>query len=1007
MNRHSYPYFCFILIGVLATPCVYAQTAEARAGSAIRFTGATAGDGGGTPLQPPPNDEDPDNDGLSNYEETQRGTDSLNPDTDGDGSSDGEDGWPRHSWISAIAPLPNVGYAVVRLGELGLDSTASAYQIDDASNVIASLDEDIVFWKADEGTVQTVPLLAEPNSSYGETSWQSMINLGRNGHVIGWIAAESPSLTGAGIWRAGESKATRLTPITAPGSPDWFPFAVNGNGHVVGIQYSSVWADPPDADSPIKEFRWGGVDYSAATWLGSTFKTDGNGIAYIPTAINDAGLVAAEKENSDGLGRTGILNGTSFSDLGPGIKNYYPSNRIDTLTSGTPVVALGLELQVYPNNKTWWAHKAGGAWVREDFTAWDPATQAEAGITNSFVEINDRLEIIATPQDPLSPSHIIRNGVIRSLTDLVSSDWSSPRARDINNHGVILGEATGPGTSAAAAVLMVPVALQVDVNRDGQLDNKDPLSTAAIPYRFWSNDDDDRSGKDHIESSKKDWADAEINSIRDLEDFARLNIYVGGLQGAVLNGSLKIGLKWKSTQSGAPSVKVWRNLSPIGGREYLFDETVANQHLTLGALGHIQGTTTYFIPLAFWQQSGFSATQPNGYLLFEGCTAGKGQLVMTINKPDGTEIGEGPGVWLDIKNIKSMYERAVATTGGPRSENGVDYTIPLPYSYVGPDLSNIAQPSMGWEPNPQGHPYQPDPAETKTYLIYIHGWRWSPAKASNRTETVFKRLWHLGYKGRLSALRWPTFYGGPDDGDDWMAGLSTYNDSEYRAWKSGESLKQYVNQLPSDYTRSVVAHSMGNIVTGSALRKGMAVVNYVLLNAAVPAMCYDESTSLHQWNYITPNNDPDSGTKGMAYTGKLKTLNPNVVNFFLTRDSATTFAWEANNHQFKPQNQIITSCVRGYYYARANPANMKFYVDFCVSPLRYLIDEDEVMSFACQSLTKTVGAEGRASGSIDSTVDMDAYSFGDEHGAEWDRNVMQTKAFYIQLMRSLQIPVQP
>jgi hypothetical protein len=75
--------------------------------------------------------------------------------------------------------------------------------------------------------------------------------------------------------------------------------------------------------------------------------------------------------------------------------------------------------------------------------------------------------------------------------------------------------------------------------------------------------------------------------------------------------------------------------------------------------------------------------------------------------------------------------------------------------------------------------------------------------------------------------------------------------------------------------------------------------------------------------------------------------------------------------------------------------------------LRYLIDEDEAMALACQSLTKTVGAEGRAAGSIDSTVDMDTYSFGDEHGAEWDRNMMQTKAFYIQLMRSLQIPVQP
>ncbi len=33
---------------------------------------------------------------------------------------------------------------------------------------------------------------------------------------------------------------------------------------------------------------------------------------------------------------------------------------------------------------------------------------------------------------------------------------------------------------------------------------------------------------------------------------------------------------------------------------------------------------------------------------------------------------------------------------------------------------------------------------------------------------------------------------------------------------------------------------MGNIVAGSALRDGLQVDNYALLNAAVPAACYDE-----------------------------------------------------------------------------------------------------------------------------------------------------------------------
>ncbi len=543
--------------------------------------------------------------------------------------------------------------------------------------------------------------------------------------------------------------------------------------------------------------------------------------------------------------------------------------------------------------------------------------------------------------------------------------------------------------------------------RASRLGVKSHLDQRVSLEFIWSNDDDDRSDKDHIESSKKDWADSEINSIRDLEDFARLNIYIGGLQDAVLNGSLKIGLKWKNIQSGTPSVKVWRNLSPNGGREYLFDENIANQHLTLGAPGHVQGTATYLIPLSFWQQNGFSATQPKGYMLFEGCTVGKGQLVLTINKSDGTEIGEGPGVWLDIKNIKSMYERAVATTGGPRSENGVDYTIPLPSDLTGPSDNNIPHPTMGWEPNTLGYSYQPDPAETKTYFIYVHGWRWSPEKANNRTETVFKRLWHLGYKGRLAALRWPTFYGGPDDDDSDPAGLFTYNNSEYRAWKSGESLKQYVNQLPANYTRHIVAHSMGNIVTGSALKNGMSVANYIMLNAAVPAMCYDTSLSLHQssWNYITPNTDTNAGTRALAAVGQLGTLNTNVINFFLTNDSATSDLWNINNNLFRPQRYNLG--LTGYAYNPTEPAGKKLYITFMTAFGRYLIDPHEVIPYACQSLTRTSGADGRTSGSVDSSVDMDAFGFGSNHGAEWDLNYHDTKAFYLELMRQLSIPTTP
>lgn len=71
-----------------------------------------------------------------------------------------------------------------------------------------------------------------------------------------------------------------------------------------------------------------------------------------------------------------------------------------------------------------------------------------------------------------------------------------------------------------------------------------------------------------------------------------------------------------------------------------YRDGVAQQHLALSNPGHVQGSAPYIIPQQYWQDVGLSESQPNGYLLFEGCTKGKGQLVVTLHKSDGTEIGE-------------------------------------------------------------------------------------------------------------------------------------------------------------------------------------------------------------------------------------------------------------------------------------------------------------------------------------------------------------------------------
>lgn len=74
-----------------------------------------------------------------------------------------------------------------------------------------------------------------------------------------------------------------------------------------------------------------------------------------------------------------------------------------------------------------------------------------------------------------------------------------------------------------------------------------------------------------------------------------------------------------------------------------------------------------------------------------------------------------------------------------------------------------------------------------------------------------------------------------------------YNTSEHRAWKYGPALAAYVASQPSYYAKNIAAHSMGNIVAGSALLSGMSIDNYALLQAAVPAGCYDAGEDVNSY----------------------------------------------------------------------------------------------------------------------------------------------------------------
>lgn len=550
--------------------------------------------------------------------------------------------------------------------------------------------------------------------------------------------------------------------------------------------------------------------------------------------------------------------------------------------------------------------------------------------------------------------------------------------------------------------------LAVDNNRDGTIDfgNAADKTEETKPYTFWINNDYDSSEGDDPDGSTPNHSDGVINGIRDLEDFTRLHIDVSSILPMLKDNSLDIALKFEDT-TGSPAIKLWAAKDPDGGELYLEDITVAEDHLTLGAPGVIDGSTPYVIAQQYWDD--LSDDTETAYLLYEGSGIGKGKLTIELQN-NGQVLGDGPFVWLELKDIQSMYERAEATPG----------SLGDPYDEI--DVGDPQVPGIGWAAKPDGFPFQSawdeDP-DNKNYIVFVHGWRMSYLGARTYAENFYKRLWHRGYKGRFAFYRWHTYWNDSFDTsnpvfDAIEAWLSKYNESEYRAWKFGEGLKGFVESLPNGYDKHIAAHSMGNIVASSAIDQGLSVENYALLQAAIPATCFDGSSSLYQspssgefgftyWDDTTPDDHPSSLVRARSYKEQIPGTSANLINCYLADDVATKRAWEANNAIMKPFQHGILGYTDFYNYDENEIALfevlelVRVYQNpppFGVQKLREVADKHENMALLNQSRTKSAGAEPSTGGAIDGSFNLNNFGFGDVHSAEFVWEIQRLKGFY-------------
>jgi len=300
-----------------------------------------------------------------------------------------------------------------------------------------------------------------------------------------------------------------------------------------------------------------------------------------------------------------------------------------------------------------------------------------------------------------------------------------------------------------------------------------------------------------------------------------------------------------------------------------------------------------------------------------------------------------------------------------------------------------------------------DESEAKQLIVFVHGWRMGQWDYYSFSETMFKRLWWQGYQGRFASLRWRTL----SHDDYWLplADFASYNKSEFRAHQSGSAAANYLNWLRGrfpDYTISVCAHSMGNIVMMQALKADLAagrqdIDNYVLMQAAVPAHCYDTTLPDYPPFVAAEAGSPTPDTY-RGYPGAIsEALRGQIVNFFNTNDYALatgailgkSVCWDGNELSYKPDTL--------YYVTSGTNAWKSGF------PSRLLTDPREIMSFAARPRSKAVGAQPGVGGvistiyEVDLTAQFNFRSDKTEHSAEFNWNIQALWPFYHTLLTSL------
>lgn len=475
-------------------------------------------------------------------------------------------------------------------------------------------------------------------------------------------------------------------------------------------------------------------------------------------------------------------------------------------------------------------------------------------------------------------------------------------------------------------ILSVKSAIKMGVygNRDGVIDFDEKEDRELL---FWVNDDCDEKGydwqgvqvEDDEESGSENSGNDKIDCLRDLEDFSRINIEID--KGLSKLNNLSYYFAFENTDSTNPAINLFEGVED--STNYLFNQEIAENQLKKEKIATI---STAEVEIT---SSKYSFTAGKTHLfLFEGKHKGKGSLVFIIKQ--NSKVIAKTSVKIVLKKSNDFIQ-------------GVHYNLDTKR------LENIKQ----------YNPSEEDKSiiNSNDILVYIHGYNMvNEWEKIIWAETIFKRLYWLGYKGHVGYFSWR---------DDT---LMKFNKSEISAFKSGEGLNKYIQYLYNQgYKIHILAHSQGNIVMSEALRQmdesGM-VSSYVSSQAAVSAGAYDNSLPC----YLSPDKIYTPDLLGHYYSGTSSTEeyfhgnNQKVekrINCYNLNDYAIK-GWQSNNG-YKPLDLLYSCYYKGNINSYTQSADV-FYiltelVDSSIQKTDLFFEGDRytIFAYGVQSRTLAMG----------------------------------------------------